>query len=86
MPRYFFNLRHRPGPNGLSVDEEGDELADVSEVRSHALRVAERMIATDRLDMIRDWLECSFEITDEAGAPVMTVPFSNTVSEGEVWN
>ena len=24
MPRYFFSLRHRPGPAGLAVDEEGD--------------------------------------------------------------
>ena len=30
MPRYFFNVRHRPGPEGLAEDHEGDELADVN--------------------------------------------------------
>jgi hypothetical protein len=85
MPRYFMNLRHRPGPNGLSVDEEGDELANVNAVREHALSVAEKMIARDRLTMIRDWLVCSFEITDEEGQLVLTLPFSDTVPELEDW-
>ena len=83
MPRYFFNLRHRPGPAGLAVDEEGDELAGVSEVREHALHVARESIARDRLAMIRDWLVCSFEITDEQGKHVLTVPFSDTVPDDD---
>lgn len=83
MPRYFFNVRHRPGPNGLAQDHEGDELANVSAAREHALSEARAMIARDQLDMIRDWMVCSFEITDEAGQPVLTVPFSDTVPEQE---
>ena len=79
MPRYFMNLRYSPGPSGLSIDEEGDELADEAMVREHALRVARESIAHDRLEMIPDWFICSFEITDEAGQHVMTVPFSDTV-------
>lgn len=81
MPRYFFNVRHRPGPDGLAEDHEGDELADVSAAREHALSEARAMIARDQLDMIRDWMICSFEITDEAGQHVLTVPFSDTVSD-----
>ena len=79
MPQYYFNVRHRPGPAGVSSDPEGDELADVNAAREHALSVARKMIARDRLTLIRDWLVCSFEITDEAGALVLTVPFSDTV-------
>ena len=86
MPRYFMNLRHRPGPNGLSVDEEGDELANVNAVREHALSVAQKMIARDRLTMIPDWMVCSFEITDEEGRHVLTLPFSDTVPERELEN
>lgn len=79
MPRFFFSVRHREGPSGLAIDEEGDELADVEAARAHALSVARKMIARDRLTMIRDWMVCSFEITDEAGNLVLTVPFSETV-------
>ncbi|CAO4195443.1 DUF6894 family protein [Methylorubrum extorquens] len=79
MPRYFFNVRHRPGVAGLARDPEGDELADVSAARKHALSEVRAMIARDRLVTIRDWMDCTFEITDEAGQPVLTVPFSNTV-------
>ena len=86
MPRYFMNLRHRPGPSGLAVDHEGDELADATMVRGHALEVARATIARDRLDTVRDWYVCSFEITDEQGEPVLTVPFSDTVAEVEGWD
>ena len=86
MPRYFFNVRHRPGPAGLAVDPEGDELPDVNAAREHALSVARTMIARERLTMIRDWMVCSFEIMDEEGRPVLTVPFSDTVPEEEGWD
>jgi len=79
MPRYFFSLRHRPGENGLAVDHEGDELADETLVRAHALHVARQTVAKDRMATLRDWFVCSFETTDEAGRHVMTVPFSDTV-------
>ena len=79
MPRFYFSVRHREGPSGLAIDEEGDELADVEAAREHALSVARKMIANDRLTMIRDWMVCAFEVTDEAGTRVLTVPFSDTV-------
>ncbi|MER2249686.1 hypothetical protein ABS772_07130 [Methylorubrum podarium] len=79
MPRYFFNIRHRPGPDGLAEDHEGDELADITAAREHALSEARTMITRDQLDIVRDWMTCSFEISDEAGQPVLTVPFSDTV-------
>lgn len=81
MPRYFLNLRYRPGDNGLAVDQEGVELADETQVRAHALEMARQAIAKDRMATIRDWMDCSFEITDEAGRHVMTVPFSEVVSD-----
>ena len=79
MPRFYFSVRHREGPSGLAIDEEGDELADVEAARKHALSVARKMIANDRLTMIRDWMVCAFEVTDEAGNRVLTVPFGDTV-------
>ncbi|QDI79099.1 hypothetical protein E8E01_00935 [Methylorubrum populi] len=86
MPRYFFNLWHRPGPGGLAEDDEGDELADVNAVREYALSLARDLIARGRNETIRDWTACSFEVTDKQGQLVLTVPFSDTVREEGVWN
>jgi hypothetical protein len=86
MPRYFFNLRHRPGPAGLAVDPEGDELADLNAAREHALFVARNTIARTRTGIVRDWMVCSFEIEDEDAQLLLTVPFSDTVSEEGMWD
>lgn len=81
MPRYFFHLRHGPGPEGLAVDPEGDVLPGPDAARVHALAVARDLIARARLDAVRDWFTCTFEVTDEDGRPVMRVPFSDTVTD-----
>lgn len=39
------------------------------------------MIAQGQFGMIRIWMACSFEITNEAGRHVLTVPFSNTMPD-----
>lgn len=81
MPLYFFNIRYRPGPAGLAVDPEGEDLTDVNAARERAVFQAREMIARERHTFVRDWMECSFEIMDEAGRCVLTVPFSDTVPE-----
>ena len=86
MPRYFFNLRHRLGPAGLAQDLEGDELPDVDAAREHALAQARDIIARTRTDIVRDWMVCSFEVTDEQSQPVLTVPFGDTVSDKGIWD
>lgn len=83
MPHYLFNIRHRPGPAGLAVDPEGDNLPDLNAARAHALFEARAVIAQERLPLIHDWMDCSFEIMSEAGETVLTVPFSDTVLEGD---
>ena len=81
MARYFFNIRHKPGPDGVADDIDGDEIADIAQVREHALGVARDLIARTRLDSIANWFDCAFEITDEQGHPVMTVPFTDIVPD-----
>ena len=83
MPRYFFNLRHRPGSAGLAMDQEGEELADVSAARERALAQARAMIARERHTFNRDWMDCTFEIVDENGQSVLTVPFSDTLPDDD---
>jgi len=84
MPLYFLNVRHRPGPNGLAVDPEGEEFSDLNAAREGALSQARQMIARERHTFIRDWMECSFEIMDGAGQPVLMIPFSDTVPEDDL--
>jgi hypothetical protein len=86
MPRYYFNIRHRPGPAGLAVDPEGEEFPDLNAARERALSAARDHIFRTRTDIIRDWFVCSFEIEDEDAQLLLTVPFSSTVSDEGVWD
>jgi len=81
MPHYFFNLRYGPGSDRLAVDPEGDELASVEEAHQHALQSVRGLIAGPPSHAVRDWFVCTFEITDEAGRHVMTVPFTEIVPD-----
>ena len=83
MPRFFMNLRYRTGLDGVAVDQEGDDLTDEAKLHERALQVARLMIARDQLFTPRNWLTCSFEVTDEAGQLIMTVPFSEVVSDND---
>lgn len=79
MPRYFFHLRY--GPDKLAQDPEGEILPGPEAVRAHALAAARHLIAQTRSDSVRDWFICAFEVTDEAGTPVLTVPFGAAVED-----
>lgn len=79
MPRYFFHLRY--GPDKLAADPEGEILADPHVARAHALAAAGDLIARTRSDFVHDWFVCSFEIVDEAGEPVLTLPFGEAVAQ-----
>jgi hypothetical protein len=83
MPRYYLNLRHRPGPAGLAVDQEGEEFPDLNAAREYALDSARDHIARTRTDIIRDWFVCSFEIEDEDAQLLLRVPFSEAVPEAD---
>ena len=72
------NLRYR---DRLFVDEEGDELANEHAVLGHALDTARDLIANGRMNSIRNWFDCSFEITNEAGRVVLAMPFSETIDQ-----
>lgn len=80
MPRFFLNLRHR---GRLFPDNEGDLLPDAAAARAHALETARDLIANGRMDSIRNWYDCAFEIADESGKVVETVPFGDAVAEPE---
>jgi hypothetical protein len=76
--RFYMNLRYR---DCLFRDDEGDELVDLHAAREHALVTARDMIRRTRTKIIRDWFDCAFEITDDSGKTVLTVPFGDTVAQ-----
>ena len=78
--RYFMNVRYR---GRLIPDHEGDELANEAAVHGHALANAHDLVFHTRMDSIRSWFDCSFEVTDESGRTVLVMPFSEVVQESE---
>ena len=78
--RYFMNVRYR---GRLIPDHEGDELANEEAVHGHALATAHDLVFRTRMDTIRSWFDCSFEVTDESGRTVLVMPFSEVVQESE---
>jgi hypothetical protein len=77
MPRYFLSLRYRSNGDGLAVDEEGDDLPDPGDLREHVVDTARDLMRFARVDGIRNWHDCAFEVTDEAGQIVLTLPFAD---------
>ncbi len=70
MPRYHFSAR---GPNRHIPDYDGLELSDLQTARAIALLAAADVLE-EMADRERhpDW---RFEITDEDGKTVLTIPF-----------
>jgi hypothetical protein len=75
VPRYYMNLRYR---DHLFRDEEGDELPEQT-LRAHIATTA-RDLMHARSHVIRSWFDCSFEVTDEKGRLVLTMPFGEAVA------
>jgi hypothetical protein len=48
------------------------------------VETARDLISNGRLDSIRNWYDCTFEIMDETGRLVLAVPFAETVVENGV--
>lgn len=73
--RYYLNVRT---DDGLIVDDEGVELPDLGDVMEEA-RQAARDIVADRVkhgDRVDDGV---FEILDQAGMIVMTIPIRSVL-------
>ncbi|RWC26393.1 MAG: hypothetical protein EOS27_25205 [Mesorhizobium sp.] len=72
------NIRYR---GRLIPDPEGDELSNEEAVHGHALDTARDLVFGARMDTIRSWFDCSFEITDEGGRSILVMPFDEVVPE-----
>ena len=83
--RYFMNIRYR---GRLVPDYEGDELPDEDAARALALATAHDLVFRTRMDSIRSWFDCRFEVTDESGQTIFVMPFDDvvpvTLEDGDV--
>ena len=60
---------------------EGDELPNGEAVHAYALATAHDLVLRTRMDTIRSWFDCTFEVTDESGRLVLVMPFDEVVAE-----
>ncbi|CCM75127.1 DUF6894 family protein [Rhizobium mesoamericanum] len=75
MTRYFFHVRDG---DDLVEDTEGVELWDSTSAREEAIRAAREMLAEKLLSGERVDGEL-FEVTDESGRVVETIPFKSVM-------
>ncbi|WP_224576685.1 hypothetical protein [Mesorhizobium sp. BR1-1-16] len=76
MPRYFF---HQVRRGGLIEDSEGSQLPDIDAARREAIDGAREMMS-EAIHAGVDISSRRFEITDEQGAVVLLVPFTDAVA------
>ncbi len=79
MPRYFFTIITA---NGAIVDDEGSDLRDLDHARLEAIKDARALMSTAMLDG-RTIFGRSIAISDETGAVLMVLPFSEAVNPSD---
>ena len=75
MPHYFFHVRDS---GGLTEDPEGTECADEAQARAEAIAGARDLMA-EHVRMGLDVSNWCYEIVDDHGHRVMTVPFIEAI-------
>jgi hypothetical protein len=75
MPRYFFHIRK---DDVLVKDPEGVEVAATESLEEEAIEAARDLLAQGDLQGLdrREWV---YEVADESGATVLTLPFADAV-------
>lgn len=79
MPRYHLNQIYKAK---YIVDEEGADFIDLAAVR-HELTLAARQIMADRLIKGEELNNSRFEVLDDNGQLVMTMPFSDAIPSSD---
>ncbi len=75
MPRYFFEIVNC---DGITQDDEGQELPDVAAVRRHAV-AAVRSIISDEIRRGRIDLRGRIRVTRESGETALILPYAEAV-------
>ena len=79
MPHYYFNVRRK---GVLIEDPDGEEATDVWAVRRAAEDAIEDILRRpETYGENPEWDRCTFVITDESGATVLTMQFSEFAAQ-----
>jgi hypothetical protein len=75
MPRYYFHIRK---DDVLVNDPEGVEVAATESLEEEAIEAARDLLAQGDLQGLdrREWV---YEVADESGTTVLTLPFADAV-------
>jgi hypothetical protein len=75
VPRFYFHVRHVTGV--LDIDEEGQDLPDVTSAKTEALEAAKELI----IEGIRmnQRIDCRFEVAGQDGRVIFVVPFREAI-------
>ena len=75
MPRFYFHIRKG---DVLVEDPEGTEVSETEVLEDEAIEAARDLLADGDLQGLdrREWV---YEVADESGATVLTLPFSKAV-------
>ena len=76
MPTYYFHIRDS---GALVRDPEGLELPNLDAARTECRRVIVSVLSEEQMDGLIS-ADREFQIEDEIGRTVLTVPFRSTVS------
>lgn len=76
MPKYFLNLRYH---RDLICDEAGSDLPDLEAARAEAIGAARALMANGMREG-RLLSNGQFEITDNGGATVLVVRFTEVIA------
>ena len=78
MSRFYL---HQQIANGLIEDPDGTEAVDLTAAKHEAILAARQLLANAILTGVPP-LGTAFQITDEAGQMLVTVPFSDALPPG----
>lgn len=75
MPRFYFQIYNG---NGHTLDEEGQDLADVGEARAVAVSGIRSLLGEELAAGSMD-LDGKIDVTDKEGTVVLSLPYSDAV-------
>lgn len=78
MPRFFFHIH---GGGDVIADEEGADLPSLADVHAEARQTVLELLADAEI-LGTSWTGCWFEIADEVGQVLLTIPFTSALDGG----
>ena len=75
MARVYF---HYSNSEGVSIDQHGTAVGNLAEVRDHAARAVQSLIAAQGPEDWRDW---TLHVSDDLNDEIFALPFSSMLGK-----